>query len=240
MQMQANFMVQASSNEMNNAQFESRAQGQFLGGAIQVGQLDAGVSHFNDFMSDLTGGFGMGGPPPGQGGFGGFGFGALGGQANNPNTASGSMIAGIGGGYEAQPLMSPDPYANQGAYGQPAYGQPAYDQPAYGQPAYGQPAYDQPAYGQPSYGQQGTYQDPNAYNNGNAYSDPYAQPGVNPGFNPFGNNQPGYAANSWGNPQVSFESGMNLMNNQMNAAMGGFGMEQPPKKKKTSGNRKNL
>lgn len=235
--MQANFMVQASSNEMNNAQFDSRGQGQFLGGAIHVGQADAGVSHFNDFMSDLTGGFGLAGPP-GQGGFG--GFGALGGQANNPNTASGSMIAGIGGGYEAQPLMSPDPYANQGAYGQPAYGQPTYDQPAYGQPTYDQPAYGQPAYGQPDYGQQGTYQDPNVYNNGNAYSDPYAQPGMNPGFNPFGNNQPGYAANAWGNPQVSFESGMNLMNNQMNGAMGGYGVEQPPKKKKTSGNRKNL
>lgn len=253
MQMQANFMIQQGNNAMNQAQFDSRAEGNFLGGAIHVGQDHAGVSQFNDFMEGLTGGtefnvnpmnfggFGAGGF--GAGGFGGLGgaFGMGGNQASNPNlnTANNSMMAGPGiadpysqpGGFntnynasmESQPLINNDPYANQGF----GYGQPnPGPDPNYGMGI---------NYGDP-YAQGGFGNNPQPYVDGNN-SQPYSG-AINPGFNPFGNNQGGFVGDAWNlannemNGMASnFNAEVNAGMNMMNGAFGFSAGEQPKKKK---------
>ena len=109
MQMQANFMMQAGDNAMNQATYDNRAEGNFMGGLIHLGQPHA--EHYPDFME------GVGGPEFGGFGGDGFGFGgfgggfAMGGPAMNgnpnANTANNSMLAGLGG----------DPYQQAGPFG---------------------------------------------------------------------------------------------------------------------------
>ena len=221
--MQANFVLQAGNNQMNHAQFESRAEGNFLGGAIHLGQDNAGASQFNDFMD----GMGMFGPVPMLGGQQQDGFN---GGYSNPNMLAGGENyqqpqVSYDAGYhpmEAQPLITPGPYNQQGPYGFDPNMQP------------------QGNFG----GGMNPYQDPYAQQSGaNVWGNNYgmemmnqqppgpAQPTFDPGFNPFAPQpQPnqGFGAQAWNmGAQLGNEMGLDI-NANIN-----FSSPEPKTKKKS-------